>query len=63
MPTFSIGSNGTILDDEILDFMEEYHILFGTSLDGSKQFNDKSRIGDGIDSVYDKVMETLQRLD
>ena len=63
LPTFSIGSNGTILDDEILDFMEEYHILFGTSLDGSKQFNDKSRIGDGIDSVYDKVMETLQRLD
>ena len=62
LPTFSVGSNGTILDDEILDFISEYNILFGTSLDGSKQFNDKSRVGDGIDSVYDKVMDTLQRL-
>lgn len=62
LPSFSVGSNGTILDDEILDFMSKYHILFGTSLDGSKQFNDKSRYGDGINSVYDKVINTLRRL-
>lgn len=62
LPTFSVGSNGTILNDEILDFLSEYNILFGTSLDGSKSFNDQSRIGDGIGSVYDKVTETLNRL-
>lgn len=63
LPSFSIGSNGTIIDDDILNFLSEYNILFGTSLDGNRFLNDKSRIGSEISSVYDRVMNTIRRLD
>lgn len=40
LPFISIGSNGTIMNEEIIDFISEYNIAFGTSLDGVKKYND-----------------------
>lgn len=63
IPDLSIGSNGTIMNEDIHDFLVKYNISFGTSLDGPKELNDISRVGNGIPSVYDKVIGTLEFLD
>lgn len=62
LPFISIGSNGTIMNEEIIDFISKYNIAFGTSLDGVKKYNDVCRIGDAIPSVYDEVVKTLNIL-
>lgn len=62
IPLMAFGSNGTIMSDEIIDCMEKYRIAFSTSLDGPKEFNDMSRVGRGIESVYDKVTDNLRKL-
>lgn len=61
-PTLGINSNGTIMNDEIAEFIIKYGIAFGTSLDGPKQHNDLCRFGDNIESVYDTVIENINRL-
>ena len=61
IPKLSIGSNGTILNDEIKEFINKYNIAFGTSIDGTKDLNDKNRIGN-YDSVYDTVVDNLHKL-
>lgn len=62
LPFISIGSNGTIMNEEIIDFISEYNIAFGTSLDGVKKYNDLCRVGDNVSSVYDEVVKTLYTL-
>lgn len=62
LPRISIGSNGTIMNKEILDFIVRYNIAFGTSLDGPKVHNDLCRVGDEVTSVYDKVITTINEL-
>ncbi|MDR2044790.1 MAG: 4Fe-4S cluster-binding domain-containing protein [Clostridium sp.] len=62
IPYLSISSNGTIMNDEIKEFMYKYEIGFGTSLDGPKCLNDRFRNGRGIPSVYDAVKNTLHLL-
>lgn len=58
IPPMAISSNGTIMTEEIKDFLKKYSIGLGTSLDGPKHLNDQLRIGD-VESVHDKVVETL----
>jgi uncharacterized protein len=63
IPGLAVGSNGTIMNEDIRDFLIKYNICFSTSLDGPKELNDISRVGKGIPSVYDKVKSTLEFLD
>ena len=62
IPNLAIASNGTIMNKEIKEFLNKYNIHFCTSLDGPKMLNDLSRVGSGIESVYDKVVGTLKAL-
>jgi radical SAM protein with 4Fe4S-binding SPASM domain len=62
IPLLGITSNGTIMNDEIIDFLIKYKIGFGTSLDGPKIHNDKSRFGNNIESVYDTVIDNIKRM-
>ncbi len=62
LPTLSVASNGTIMNEEIKDFLERYKVHFSTSLDGGKEINDKNRYGKTVDSVYDCVVKTLDDL-
>lgn len=61
-PLLGIASNGTIMDNEKSQFLKKYGIHFGTSLDGCKQYNDRYRVGEGIESVFDYVKRTLEAL-
>jgi uncharacterized protein len=55
-----VSSNGTIMNEEIYDFVVKYKILFGTSLDGPRKLNDICRKGDFLSSVHDKVIDTFK---
>ncbi len=59
-PILGINTNGTIMNENIKKTISRYGINFGTSLDGLKDINDEQRVGPGIESVFDKVRETLE---
>ena len=63
IPEMAVSSNGTIMNGDIKAFLKKYQIAFSTSLDGTKFYNDYNRIGDGVESVYDAVVKTLQELE
>lgn len=54
-------TNGTIMSDEIKDFISQKFFNLCISLDGSKDINDRQRFG-LTESVYDRVAETIEML-
>ena len=38
---FSIQTNGTLINDEIIEFIKRYDIHMGLSIDGIKEVHDK----------------------
>ena len=55
--------NGTLLDDEILRFLDNYDFRIMISLDGSKETNDKNRkYADLQRSVSDTVIRQLEHI-
>ena len=61
--TFSITTNGSLLTDEIADYLVEHGILTMISLDGPKEIHDISRrfAVDGCGS-FDTVRENIERI-
>lgn len=62
--SFSIITNGTLIDLEIVKFCKEKNITVGLSLDGPKELHDLNRtyrLGDG--SSYDDCMKAKKILD
>ncbi len=53
-------TNGMLLDDDWLKLARKYHIGFGMSLDGPKEYHDKYRIDKRGKGTYDKVIEKLK---
>jgi len=43
LPSFSISTNGTLLEEEHLSFFEEFDIGVGISIDGSPEVHDRNR--------------------
>lgn len=62
IPNLAVASNGTIMNNDIKEVLRKYRIHFCTSIDGPKEYNDLSRVGAGIDSVYDCVGKTLKAI-
>ena len=61
--TLTIITNGTLLNREIIQFLMDYNIGIGISLDGPKFINDKNRIfKSGNESVYEKAMSSIRLL-
>ena len=61
--TLTIITNGTLLNREIIQFLMDYHIGIGISIDGPKFINDKNRIfKSGNESVYTKAMNSVKLL-
>lgn len=59
----SIVSNGTLLDEEKIDFIIRNGVKIGISLDGPKFINDTNRVyRNKPDSVYEMVMKSVQLL-
>ncbi len=60
LPQYTIVTNGTLIDNEILDLFEKKFTSVTVSLDGSKEINDISRVfKNKEDSVYDKVTSAI----
>ncbi len=62
LPALSVNTNGTILNAEILEFLNKYHFVIGTSIDGTKEIHDKNRVADYIDSTYEVVTKNIDTL-
>ncbi len=58
---FSLTTNGTVLTDEMLDFLGEHFASATVSLDGPKVINDHFRRGTGGGS-HDRAVANLRRL-
>ncbi len=59
---YNLVSNLTLLTDEILDFLEQYHIGVSTSLDGPDFVHNKNRMfADGTET-FETVVESIGRV-
>lgn len=62
-PHYTIVTNGTLIDDEMIELFNTYFDSVTISLDGEKTINDQSRVFRGSDrSVYDTVIHTIQKM-
>lgn len=61
--SFTITTNATLLNKEMLDFFSNYEISIMISLDGPKKLNDKNRKFNGSStSTYDIVKEKIKMI-
>ena len=60
---FSITTNGTLMDDEIIEYLENNNVSLMISLDGPKEIQDKNRkFAFNNCGTFDKVMENVKRV-
>lgn len=59
---YSITTNGTLLNDDIIDFFEENNVMLTVSLDGPKAIHDKNRRFLNGGGSYDIVMNNLNKV-
>lgn len=58
----NICTNGTIMNDDVLRFIQEYDIGVQVSLDGPREIHDAYRPFPGGGGSYDTVIKNLERL-
>lgn len=59
---FSMTSNFTLLDDEMIDLIKLYNIQIQVSIDGDKEQHDKRRISPEGKGTYDTIMSNLKKM-
>lgn len=59
---YSIITNGSIINEDIIKFLKDYHISLSISMDGLKETNDKARKYKNNKGTFDKIKETLKIL-
>lgn len=60
-PMFTMVTNGTLIDEECIDFFNEHFTSITLSLDGIKEINDEKRFyNNRNDSVYDNVLKVIE---
>ena len=60
--TNSMQTNGTLLNDNIVDLFDENKFSVSTSLDGPKEINDLTRVYPNGDSSFNEVMNGIELL-
>ena len=61
-PTYTIQTNGTLLDEEWAAFFKEHDFLVGISIDGPSELHDTYRVNKGGKGSFDQVMRGLGHL-
>lgn len=61
-PTFSIITNGTLIDDSAARFLKDHDFSIVVSLDGPEEVNNLCRISDTLDNVFRTVSDNLLNL-
>lgn len=57
--SFSITTNATLLNEDIIRYFDKHHVSLMISLDGPKEINDKNRVFKDGTGTYDTVMEKV----
>ncbi len=60
--TNAIQTNGSLLDDETIDFLKKNHFRIGLSLDGPRELNDVIRLRGRDAGTYDTTIERVRLL-
>jgi len=60
--TYSMTSNMTLLDDDIIALMKKYQISVQVSIDGTKEQHDKRRMFANGSGTYSVILENLKKL-
>lgn len=60
--SFAIQTNGTILNNEILDFIINEKVKISISIDGYKEIHDKNRIDSNSNGSFDKIIQNIETL-
>ncbi len=59
---YTIISNGSIVNEEIIKFLKDYNVSLSISLDGQEETNDKARKYHNNKGTFQKVKKTLHQL-
>lgn len=59
---FTLVTNGTLLTDEIIDYLTAHHVMVKVSIDGDQQVHDRQRPFKNGGGSYKKIIPRLQRL-
>lgn len=62
LPSFSIQSNGTLIDDEWVDLLADLRVRMGISVDGPKMFHDRFRVDHKGRGSFDDVVAAIRTL-
>jgi len=62
IPVFTMVSNGTLIDEKIVDVIYKYSIHLTISLDGPKSINDKLRVDAVGQGTYDRIVKGIEML-
>jgi len=62
MPDFSISTNGTLIDQKMIDFFKKHHFSVTISLDGPPHINDKQRKWPSGKGTYDLIKKKIDQL-
>lgn len=62
IPRYSLITNGTLLNDEIIEFLSLYNFNLTISIDGSKIINDKLRIFANGEGTFDIIVNNIRKI-
>ena len=59
---FSIQTNATLINDEMIELFKKYDVHIGISIDGPKEMNDKYRVNANGKGSYDVIVRNLKKM-
>jgi uncharacterized protein len=59
---FSLTTNATLLNEEIIEFLSEHHIGVTVSIDGDRELNDRQRVFHNGKGSYDVIVPNIKKL-
>lgn len=60
---FVLTTNGTLLNEEMIEFFIKHHLLLTISFDGDKRIHDKNRVfADGKSGTFDVITAKIEKL-
>ncbi|CEH30438.1 hypothetical protein AM501_30750 [Aneurinibacillus migulanus] len=59
---YSLTTNGTLLSEEKIRFLEQYRVGVSVSMDGTKEAHDRHRLFAGGQGSYEKISRNVSRL-
>lgn len=63
LPIIGIVTNGTLINQEVIEFFEKFSVVVTISLDGEKAINDLNRLyHNPKKSVYDEIIQALNKM-